>query len=253
MVDLSLTAIIILFASAFLGGFVDSVAGGGGIITVPVLMAVGLPPHLALGTNKLQASFGSFTAAMNYRRGGMFRFRELVQGIVCTALGALIGTLTIQALSADLLTYAIPPLLLAVFVYMLCHPQLGREERVPRCRSAIFYLVFGLLLGFYDGAFGPGTGSFWMIAFAFWLGFDLKKATAHTKVMNFTSNIVSLATFLIGGHVVILIGLLMGVAQVGGAWLGSHMVLKRGAGLVRTFFLVVVAVTIARLLCVTYF
>jgi uncharacterized protein len=251
--DLSLSAMGLLVVAALLGGFVDSIAGGGGIITVPALLAVGVPPHLALGTNKLQASFGSLTAALNYRRGEMVRFRELGLGVAFTAFGAFVGTRTIQAISADYLKHLIPALLVVIFVYMLCHPKLGTTRKPHRISPWLFYLVFGCLIGFYDGFFGPGAGSFWMIAFALWLGFDLKKATAHTKVMNFTSNIVSLATFLVGGHVVVLAGLAMGMAQILGAYLGSHLVLKRGTRLVRVFFLCVVAVTIAKLLWSTYF
>lgn len=252
MIDLSYGSLGILFAAAVLGGFVDSIAGGGGIITVPALLAVGLPPHLALGTNKLQASFGSLTATLNYRRGNMLRFRELTLGILFTALGAVTGTMTVQVISADYLKHIIPALLVIIFVYMLCNPKLGESHKPHRMTPWLFYLVFGCLIGFYDGFFGPGTGSFWTIAFAVWLGFDLKKATAHTKALNFTSNIVALATFLIGGHVLVFVGIMMGVGQIFGAYLGSHLVLNRGTRFVRVFFLCVVAITIAKLLWSTY-
>jgi uncharacterized protein len=253
MLDLSYTCLGLLFTAGILAGFVDSIAGGGGIITVPALLAVGFPPHLALGTNKLQASFGSFTAAMNYRRGNMLRFRELTLGIAFTALGAFTGTMTVQVISADSLKHIIPALLVVIFVYMICKPRLGETHKPHRMTPWLFYLVFGCLIGFYDGFFGPGTGSIWTIAFVLWLGFDLKKATAHTKALNFTSNIVSLVTFVIGGHVVLFAGLLMGFGQMLGAFLGSHLVLKRGTRFVRIFFLVVVAITIAKLLWSTYF
>jgi uncharacterized membrane protein YfcA len=243
----------LLFAAALFGGFIDSIAGGGGIITLPALLAAGLPPHLALGTNKLQSSFGSFTAAMRYLRGGMFRLEDLAGGIAFTALGALSGTVTIRVLSADLLARLIPLLLAAIFLYMLANRRLGEHVRPHRMRPVVFYLLFGLLIGFYDGFFGPGTGSFWTIALVIWMGLDLRQATGHTKALNFTSNIVSLMTFLLGGQVVILAGLLMGAGQVGGAWLGSHLVLRRGTGFVRTIFLCVVAATIAKLLWDTYF
>jgi uncharacterized membrane protein YfcA len=253
MAELSIQSLVLLFGAAFLGGFVDSIAGGGGIITVPALLAVGLPPHLALGTNKLQAVFGSFTSAMNYRRSGMVRWRDLRLGIACTALGALLGTLAVQAISADLLTRAIPLLLLVIFLYMLCRPELGTTHQSHRIPPFLFYLVFGLLLGFYDGFFGPGTGSFWAIAFVVVLGFDLKKATAHTKMMNFTSNIVALIFFMIGGNVLLMAGLVMGIGQIAGAFLGSHLVLTRGTRFIRIFFLSVVAVTLTKLAWETYF
>lgn len=253
MIDLSIFSLFILFAAAFLAGFVDSIAGGGGIITVPALLSVGLPPHLALGTNKLQASFGSLTAALNYRNGKMVRFRELTLGVAFTAIGAIAGSVTVQAVEADYLKHFIPVLLVIVFVYMLCKPNLGSIHRPHRMAPGLFYLVFGLMIGFYDGFFGPGTGSFWTIAFILWLGFDLKKATAHTKVMNFTSNIVALIMFLVGGHVVLIAGFVMGFAQMLGAFIGSHLVLRRGTAFVRVFFLSVVAITIAKLLWSTFF
>lgn len=252
MIDLSFSTVGILFAAALLAGFVDSIAGGGGIITVPALLAVGFPPHLALGTNKLQASFGSLTATLNYRRGQMFRFRELVVGIVFTALGAFAGTMTVQIISAEWMKHIIPILLVIIFGYVLCNPSLGAVHRPHRMAPGLFYLVFGCLIGFYDGFFGPGTGSLWVVALTLWLGFDLKKATAHTKALNFTSNLVALATFIWGGHVVVFAGVLMGAGQMLGAYLGSHLVLKRGTRFVRVFFLCIVALTIAKLLWTTY-
>jgi uncharacterized membrane protein YfcA len=250
--ELSVLQLCILFAAALFGGFVDSIAGGGGIITVPVLLAVGLPPHLALGTNKLQASFGSLTAAMNYRRGNMLRFRELLIGIAFTALGAITGTVTVQVISADWLKHIIPILLIAIFIYVLCKPNLGAIQRPHRIAPRLFYLVFGCAIGFYDGFFGPGTGSLWTLAFVLWLGFDLKKATAHTKALNFTSNIVALVAFFLGGYVLIVAGVIMGIGQVLGAYTGSHLVLKRGTRFVRFFFLSVVALTVGKLLWSTY-
>lgn len=248
MVDLSIYAYLLLFGAALLAGFVDSIAGGGGIVTIPALLAVGVPPHMSLGTNKLQASFGSFTAALNYRRGGLVRGRNLIQGILCTALGAALGTLAIQAIAAGTLERAIPFLLVVIFVYMLFNPKLGSQHQPQRLQPRRFYLIFGLAIGFYDGFFGPGTGSFWTLAFVLCLGLDLKQATGHTKVLNFTSNIVSLIAFLLGGNVLFRAGLLMGVGQMIGAYIGSHLVLKRGTRFVRIFFLTVVALTIAKLL-----
>ncbi len=253
MIDLSTGSLGILFAAAVLAGFVDSIAGGGGIITVPALLAVGLPPHMALGTNKLQASFGSLTATLNYRRAHMLRFRELILGIAFTALGALVGTVTVQVMSAEFLTHLIPALLVLIFVYVLCNPKLGTTHQPHRMAPWRFYLVFGCLIGFYDGFFGPGTGSIWTIALVLWLGFDLKKATAHTKALNFTSNVVALVAFMAGGHVAVFAGVIMGLGQMGGAYVGSHLVLTRGTRFVRIFFLCVVAVTIGKLLWSTYF
>jgi uncharacterized membrane protein YfcA len=249
----TLPILLILFAGGFMAGFVDSIAGGGGIISLPVLLSVGLPPHFALGTNKFQSSFGSLMASINYYRGGLVQVKKLGWGILFTAIGATIGTLAIQQLSQEILQYLIPVLLLIVFFIVLISKNLGMKDQESKLNPNLFFLIFGLLLGFYDGFFGPGTGNFWMLAFVFLLGFNLKKATAHTKWVNFTSNIVSLIFFSIRGNILIIPGLVMAAGQLSGAFLGSKLVLRSGARFIRSFFLVVTAATIIRLVYTTFF
>lgn len=253
MIELTASSYAVLAGAGFLAGFIDSIAGGGGIITVPALLAVGLPPHLALGTNKLQSSFGSLTAAIHYSSKGLVVLSETLLGVALTAVGAAAGTIVIQRISPGMLRHAIPVLLVAVFIYLLKSPEVAEEGRAARLGRVAFYSLFGLSIGFYDGFFGPGTGSFWAVAFVALLGLGLKKATAHTKVMNFTSNIVSLLFFIIGGNVVFIAGLVMGGCEVAGALLGSRLVIVRGVRFVRVFFLCVVGATLARLVLTTYF
>ncbi|BBO84623.1 UPF0721 transmembrane protein [Desulfosarcina ovata subsp. sediminis] len=252
MESLSFSALLVLWLAGLLAGFVDSIAGGGGIISLPALLATGMPPHLALGTNKLQGTFGSMTAAVNYTRKGLVNLREIPSGVVFTALGALAGTVSVQLIAADFLRHIILILLVGVFLYTFFTPDLGRLDRRPFITAPVFFGCAGLLLGFYDGFFGPGTGSFWTIALVMLLGLNLRKATAHTKIFNFTSNIVALGAFFAGHNVVISAGLLMGLAQMLGAFLGSRLVIRRGTGFVRIFFLVVVAATIVKLAYTTY-
>jgi uncharacterized membrane protein YfcA len=251
--ELTVGIYILLWGCGFVGGFVDSIAGGGGIITVPVLLALGFDPHLALGTNKLQACFGSLTASTQYIRSDLVDIRETFEGIIFTAIGAVIGTVGIQLIDAEFLRQVLPVLLTVIFFYMLFSPKLGRLDSHPVVHKFLFYMTAGLAIGFYDGFFGPGTGSFWMVAFVVFMGHNLKKATAHTKVMNATSNVVSLIAFIIGGKVMFLPGLVMGTGQLLGAWLGSHMVIRKGTKFVRVFFLCVVAITIWKLVRSTYF
>lgn len=252
MPDLTFPIILILFAGGFMAGFVDSIAGGGGIISLPILLSVGIPPHFALGTNKLQSSFGSLTASINYLRGGLVKVKELIWGILFTAIGAAFGTISIQQLSQTLLQYLIPILLLVVFLIFLFSKNLGHADQQQKMKPNLFYFIFGLCVGFYDGFFGPGTGNFWMLAFVFLLGFNLKKATAHTKWVNFTSNIVALIFFAIGGKVMVIPGLVMATGQLSGAFLGSKLVLRSGVKFIRAFFLLVTAATIIRLLYTTF-
>jgi uncharacterized membrane protein YfcA len=244
---------LIMAATGFLAGFVDSIAGGGGIITVPVLLSLGLPPHLALGTNKLQAVFGSFTSAGRYYHKKLFTLHDTWLGILFTLIGASIGTILIQMINADFLMKAIPLFLLVIFIYTLFSPKLGATDRHVTMSKFLFFPIAGFLLGFYDGFFGPGTGSFWTIALVVLYGLNLKKATGTTKVMNFTSNIVSLIVFIIGGKVLFLAGIVMGSGQIAGAWVGSHLVIKHSTKFIRVFFLIVVAGTITKTIWSEFF
>jgi len=238
----------LLFAAGFSAGLVDSIAGGGGIISLPVLLNLGLPPQLALGTNKFQSSFGSVAASWQYARRGLVALRECRVGILFTLIGALLGALTVQHVAPTVLG-KVTPLLLAVIVgYLIVQPQIGLHDGLPRIGATVFSVCFGLGLGFYDGVFGPGVGSFWAIAFVLLRGHNLTRATAHTKVMNATSNLASLAIFAGAGLVDLGAGLVMAVGQVLGARLGAGLVVRRGSRFVRPAFLVMAALTILRLL-----
>ena len=226
-------AYVFLVIAAAVAGFVDSIAGGGGIITLPALLAVGMPPHLALGTNKLQSSFGSLTATLRYGLAGLIKPRDVIPGVLATAAGAALGAVAVGALDASILKILIPIMLIAIVAFLLLKPRFGLAEGTKRLPWIPFWIGGGLVLGFYDGFFGPGTGTFWAIALVGLAGLEMRGATAYTKVANFTSNIVSLGVFALAGAVILPIGLAMGAAEILGAWAGSHLVLKRGAGLVR--------------------
>jgi len=238
----------LLFATGFTAGLVDSIAGGGGLITLPVLLGIGFPPHIALGTNKFQSSFGSFTASVNYVRKGAADLKESIPGIIFTLIGASLGAFSVQRINADALTYIIPFLLIGIVIYTIISPKVGEIDKHAKLKKPVFFLIFGLLLGFYDGFFGPGTGSFWAIAFVALLGFNLTKATGYTKIMNFTSNIVSLILFVIGGNIILWAGATMAVGQVIGARIGSGLAVKNGAKFIKPVFVVIVVLTAVKLL-----
>jgi uncharacterized membrane protein YfcA len=244
--------LLILFITGLVAGLVDSIAGGGGLITIPVLLGIGLPPQVALGTNKLQACFGSGSAMLSFVRSGTVRLGECTTGILFTALGATLGSCAIQLLDPVFLRTVIPWLLIAIALYTLLTPHLGKIDIHPRMNKGPFYLATGLTLGFYDGFFGPGTGSFWVMAFMLGLGFNMTRATGHTKVMNFTSNFVSLLLFLGSGHVLWREGLVMGAGQFIGARIGSRLVIHRGTRFIRPLFITMVLLITARLIWQNY-
>ncbi len=243
----------LLFGTGLAAGFVDSIAGGGGLITVPVLMSFGLGPKEALGTNKLQATFGSASAAWHYTAAGTVQARDCVRGFLFSVFGAALGSVAVQQLDPSFLKRSIPVLLLVVGIYALLKPQLGAEELRPRMRHTWFDLIFGLGLGFYDGFFGPGTGTFWAMACMLGLGYNMLRATGYTKVMNFASNISSLVLFLIGGKALFVAGITMGLGQLLGARIGSRMVITRGTKFIRPIFIGVVLVLTLKLFWDAYF
>jgi uncharacterized membrane protein YfcA len=238
----------LLFAGGLLAGWIDAIAGGGGLVTVPLLLGIGVPPQMVLGTNKFQASFGSFTAARHYVRSDVVSLRDALPGILWTLAGSAAGTVAVQQIDPAVLNVIIPFLLLGIAISMLVSPDLGHAVTRSRMSRGAFYLVFGLLLGFYDGFFGPGVGTFWAIAFVLGLGFDLRNSTGYTKVMNFASNIVSFAVFALGGVVLWLPGIVMAAGQIAGARLGSGMVVKRGTKFIRPVFITIVILTTLKLL-----
>ncbi len=239
--------LILLFVTGLVAGFVDSIAGGGGLVTLPALLAVGLPPQVALGTNKLQGSFGTLSSSYNYIQKGEVNLRTCSTGIVFTFTGAVLGAWAVQMIAPGFIKHVIPLLLLVVLLYTIFSPGLGFEDRRPRMNPPMFFLIFGLALGFYDGFFGPGTGSFWMAALCIFLGSNMARAAGITRVMNFTSNIVALSLFVIGHNVLYKVGLVMALGQIIGARIGSNLAIKKGAVFIRPIFLTVVLLTIARL------
>lgn len=245
--EITILTYFLLFIAGTAAGFIDSIAGGGGLITLPALLLAGLPPQMALGTNKLQSSFGSITASYHYVKSGKADLKTAKTGILFTFFGAAAGTIAVQVTSNEFLKKLIPFLLMGVLLYLLFSPKAGEIEREKRMSEKWFYVIFGLAIGFYDGYFGPGTGAFWVILIVFFLGQEMVSATAYTKVMNFTSNITALLFFLIGGKIVLIPGLVMGVGEVLGATIGSKLVIKNGVKFIKPFFYTIVVIIIISL------
>jgi hypothetical protein len=221
-----------LSATAVVTGFIDAVAGGGGLIMMPALLFAGLPPHLALGTNKVQSMCGTAMATFRYRRAGLFRIGPNKALIAAVFVGALVGAIVIQRISSHVLALIVPALLLAVALYTVFSPRMDDADSHDRLGER-GYLPVGGAVGFYDGFFGPGTGQFFAVTLVGLRGLGLTRATGLTKLLNLTSNVASVLAFAIGGKIIWLLGLSMAVGAAAGGWLGAHFAARHGARLIR--------------------
>lgn len=237
----------VLTAVAFVTGFVDAIAGGGGLIMMPALLFAGVPPLQALGTNKLQSMFGTFIAMGNYARSGLIEWRRNLPTVLIVFAASASGSLLVQSIDTRLLNLIIPVLLAAVALYVLLSPRMNDDDAHQRV-SSTGYAPVGGAIGFYDGFFGPGTGTFFTASLVGLRGYGLTKATALTKLFNWTSNIAAVLLFALGGKVLWLLGLCMAVGAMLGGWLGSHTALRFGARLIRPLLVVISLGMTARLL-----
>lgn len=246
-----LQTISILTGFGFLAGFIDSIAGGGGLITLPTLLMVGVPPHLALGTNKLASTFGSFNAARAFIKKKIFNPLIWKAAMVATLVGAIIGVLLAHLIATDILKKFLPILILCVAIYIIFSPLKkltkphSRETLKPNTKSSV---ITGVVLGCYDGFLGPGTGSFWTTIVMSLYKLDLLTASGVARVMNFVSNIVALITFMLLKSVDYKIGICMGIALMLGAQIGAHSAIRFGARFIRPVFLTVVIVMAVRMI-----
>jgi uncharacterized membrane protein YfcA len=236
----------ILTAVAFIAGFIDAIAGGGGLLTVPAMLWAGLPPITMLATNKLQSSFSAATACWNFSRKGLIDWRIWWPTVLLIALLAGIGAWVVQTIKSDTLNLIVPFLLVAVAAYVLLSPRMTDEDAHHRL-SVGGYTPVGGLIGFYDGFFGPGTGSFFATSLVSLRGMGLRRATAHTKAFNFASNIGALSVFAFSSHIIVLLGLCMAGGSILGAYCGSHTAIRFGAKVIRPVLVVISLCLTARL------
>lgn len=250
MMDLTWQTLIILSLVAGIAGFVDAMAGGGGLLTIPAMLMANIPPLLTLGTNKLQATAGSFSASMTMMRHGKIHPKQIWQAIIMAFVGAVLGTLAVQLLSPDAFKKIIPFLMAIIGLYYLFAPSLGEVKAEPRMDDKKWQFGVVPLIGAYDGYLGPGTGMFLALGGIVLRGYDMVTATANAKVLNFTTNVASLLMFIYAGQVWWKVGLVMMVGQGIGAYFGAKMAIKGGSKLIRP---VVVMVCFAMLMKYVFF
>lgn len=236
---------LILAAAAFIAGFIDAIVGGGGLLTVPALLSSGLPVHMVLGTNKLASTFGTATASYTFYRHKLFNPTLWLPCVVATFIGALLGATAVSVVSGAWLEKILPLVIISTAVYTLFKQpsQITANKLTKDCRRfKLKQRIQGLLLGFYDGFAGPGTGAFWTISGQVLYKVDLLISSGVARTMNFVSNATALITFIILGQVDFRLGLLMGGCLMIGAVIGAHTAIKFGSNFIRPIFIITVIV-----------
>ncbi len=237
-----------LAAVALVAGYVDAIAGGGGLLTVPALLYAGLPPVEAVATNKLQGSFGVAASSYAFWKAGRVDLRRLWPAISAAATGAALGGVTVRHVDPGFLRGLVPVLLVILACYYVLAPRTGFLRPSQRLGDAAFAALVAFPVGFYDGFLGPGAGSFYLTGFVLLAGADLIDATGRTKVLNLASNVASLGIFLAGGDVSFSYGMPMIVGQALGSWLGAHSAMHYGSALIRPMVVMVSLAMAIRLL-----
>jgi uncharacterized membrane protein YfcA len=227
------STLLCLFLLALVAGIIDAMAGGGGLLTVPGLMAAGLPPVSALATNKLQGIFSSLSATIHFWRKGKIRFRDHIVPALAAFAGAIGGAASLTCIDPALLKKIIPFLLIAIAFWVLCSPKLGDVPRKARISFLVSALTFIPIVGFYDGFLGPGTGTFFALGNVALLGLKLDEATIRAKIYNFMSNLGGLLFFILSDHVMWIYGGAMIIGTIIGGNIGARLILKHGVGMIR--------------------
>ncbi len=245
--EIELWMFVALTAVCVVSGFIDAVAGGGGLLTMPALLSAGLPPHLALGTNKLQSLMGVAMATRTYRSKGLLQIRPHMGMVIAVLIASALGALAVQAVEAKVLDIAVPILLVFCAIYVIASPRMNDADRQERLSGKAYTPIAGGI-GFYDGFFGPGAGSFYTTSIVALRGMGLTRATALAKLLNATSNFGSFLMFVAGGKVLWALGLCMGLGTIAGSWLGSHSAIRFGAKLIRPLLVTISLLLTAKLI-----
>ena len=249
--EIELWVFAALTAVCVMSGFIDAVAGGGGLLTMPALLSAGLPPHMALGTNKLQSLMGTTMAMRTYHSKGLLEIRPNLPTVACVLVASALGAVVVQAIEAHILNLIVPILLVLCAAYVIFAPRMDDSDR-HEVLTPKQYTPIASGIGFYDGFFGPGTGSFFTTSLVALRGMGLTRATALTKLFNLTSNFGSFLMLLAGGKVLWALGLCMGLGTITGAWLGSHSAIRFGARLIRPLLVTISLALTTRLIWVYF-
>jgi uncharacterized protein len=242
--------IVFLCIAGFAAAFVDSIAGGGGLISIPAYLMAGLPPHIALGTNKFSSTIAAFTSSMKYMKSGKVNIDVLKYLIPFSLVGGVFGANTVLIIDQKFLNAMVLVLILAVGIYSLFSKTVGLEDKFEGTnRKNIFLgILLALGLGFYDGFFGPGTGSFLIFGLIGIYGFDFLNAGGNARVLNFISNISSLILFAFYGQIDYKMGIPVALCMIIGARAGTKLALSKGSKLIKPIFVTMSLVVAAKMM-----
>ncbi|UDI78036.1 TSUP family transporter [Staphylococcus taiwanensis] len=245
--EITLNVILIIIAFGFLAAFIDAVVGGGGLISIPALLAVGMPPSLALGTNKLASSFGSLTSAIKFIRSKKVDLPIVLKLFPFVFLFAAGGASLATFLPAQVLKPLVIIILTLVLIYTIFKKEWGNVRTFSKLTigKAIVFVTLLLIIGFYDGFLGGGTGSF-MLFVLLMFGFDFLSAAGNAKVLNFASNLGALVLFIILGQVDFIYGFIMAISMIIGSYIGAQFAIKKGVGYVKILFIIITALLILK-------
>lgn len=248
--EYGLITIILLAISAFTAGFIDAVVGGGGLIQTPFLLITfpKMPLPVLFGTNKIAALAGTSIAAFKYAKKITFNYKLLLVIAFSCFISSFLGAQLINHIDTNVLKPLILIILIAIAVYTFLKKDLGAIEtkELPMNKQLLYGSCIGLIVGFYDGFFGPGTGSFFVLGFVVVLGFEFVKASAYAKIVNCVTNISALIVFIKEGNYILHLAILLAIFNIIGSFIGSHLALKKGNGFVRIIFLVIVSLMILK-------
>jgi len=241
----------IVLPSVFFAGIVDSIAGGGGLISVPAYLASGLPPHIVLGNNKFSSSIGTLFATFIYKKNRMIDIKVALSSGLFALVGSFLGTKSVLVFSPDFLRYILVILIPLIATYTLVNKKFGEKNQsneIPIKRKIFLSMIAGFVIGFYDGFFGPGTGSLLILFNTLVLKYDLTTANGNTKVINLASNIASVLTFIANGKVIFIIGIPAAIAGIFGNVLGAKIEISKGAKIIRPVFIFVLVLLMIKIL-----
>jgi uncharacterized protein len=242
---------LIVLPAVFLAGLVDSIAGGGGLLSVPAYMAAGLPPHFVLGNNKFSSCFGTLFASLRYHQHGLIDVRVALVSAFFALAGSFLGSSAVLLLRPDFLRIMLIVLIPLVAILTLANRSLGQEDHShlqSKQRKYSLAAPAALLIGFYDGFFGPGTGMFLILFYTLALKYDFVTANANTKVVNLASNVAAVIIFIVKGKIIYAIGIPAACAGIAGNLLGAKLVIKRGSTIIRPIFLFTLALLFAKII-----